>query len=365
MPVISFVQRGCQVAAAAAMSGGKYYAVRHGRSVGVFRSWSATEPLVRGFSGARYKSFTSRTDAEQFVAGSDVGDGGRSDRSGVRAGAAAPAGSGRGGSSRSKRRMAAAGRSATSLSALPAGSLLLYTDGGCDHNTHVRTVRHPAGWGVVGIQKRAAGVLTGAEPVMVELWGPVELSSSSPFFLGAEVASNNTGELSGFAEALYWLRDTEAGHQAAALVYDSEYAADITEGRKRAHKNVALARRCQQLLQSERARRSGGVCLVKVKGHSGDRWNDHADSLAERGKSGSRCDVGRFRSSQPPVISASSAAADGSERVVAQHQQEQESVFQRSVSQRRRRQLSHAEPTGRSVAKRGRCHATDTTTVHR
>jgi hypothetical protein len=87
--------------------------------------------------------------------------------------------------------------------------------------------------------------------------------------------------------------------------------------------------------------------------------------------------VGRFRASQPPVISASSsAAAANSERVVAQHQQEQESVFQCSVSQRRWRQLSNAsnkracsaaatrlddgsEPTGQSVAEH---HATDTTT---
>ena len=55
-----------------------------------------------------------------------------------------------------------------------------------------------------------------------------------------------------------------------------------------AHKNKDLAATCQRLCRNERARRSGGVAFVHVKGHSGDRWNDAADGLVQQGKLGSR-----------------------------------------------------------------------------
>ena len=55
-----------------------------------------------------------------------------------------------------------------------------------------------------------------------------------------------------------------------------------------AHKNKDLAATCQRLCRNERARRSGGVVFIHVKGHSGDKWNDVADDLVQQGKLGSR-----------------------------------------------------------------------------
>lgn len=46
-----------------------YYAVRKGRQAGVYLTWSDCEPLVRGFSGAEYKKFPTREDAEAYVNG--------------------------------------------------------------------------------------------------------------------------------------------------------------------------------------------------------------------------------------------------------------------------------------------------------
>jgi len=253
----------------------KYYAVRRGRQTGIFGSWSVCKPLVTGFPGARYKSFAAREHAEAFVAGVSPS---RVSRPASRA---RPPG-------RAFSKLATQRQStASALAEMPLGSLLLYTDGGCTGNTDVATAVQPAGWGVVVLEK--AGGSRGGEYLrrVTELYGPVELNPSSPWFLGAEVASNNTGELSGIAHALIWLRD-EGGQAPAAVVYDSDYAAKITQGIYKAHKNRDLAGSCKRLCASERQRRAGGVIFVHVKGHSNDTWNDRADALVQLGKLGQR-----------------------------------------------------------------------------
>lgn len=46
---------------------GKYYAVKAGRTPGIYRSWDECKAVVDGFSGAIYKSFRSREEAEAFL----------------------------------------------------------------------------------------------------------------------------------------------------------------------------------------------------------------------------------------------------------------------------------------------------------
>jgi len=45
-----------------------FYAVAKGKSVGIFSSWSECEQRVRGYKGAVYKKFSSRKEAEDFIA---------------------------------------------------------------------------------------------------------------------------------------------------------------------------------------------------------------------------------------------------------------------------------------------------------
>lgn len=45
----------------------KFYAVAAGRSCGVFTDWATTEKQVKGFGGAKYKSFGTREEAESWV----------------------------------------------------------------------------------------------------------------------------------------------------------------------------------------------------------------------------------------------------------------------------------------------------------
>ena len=53
---------------------------------------------------------------------------------------------------------------------------------------------------------------------------------------------------------------------------------------KRTKKNVEAARINRDLYEAEHERRSGGVIMVHVKGHSGDIGNDYADAFVQDGK---------------------------------------------------------------------------------
>ncbi|WP_099974278.1 ribonuclease H family protein [Lactobacillus terrae] len=45
----------------------KYYAVRIGKNSGIYNTWAECKAQVDGFVGARYKSFTSLSEAEDFI----------------------------------------------------------------------------------------------------------------------------------------------------------------------------------------------------------------------------------------------------------------------------------------------------------
>lgn len=45
----------------------KYYAVAKGRKTGIFTTWDECKAQVIGFSGAKFKSFQTREEAEKFI----------------------------------------------------------------------------------------------------------------------------------------------------------------------------------------------------------------------------------------------------------------------------------------------------------
>lgn len=45
----------------------KYYAVKQGRKTGLFTTWAACEAQVKGYSGAIYKSFKEKSEAEAWL----------------------------------------------------------------------------------------------------------------------------------------------------------------------------------------------------------------------------------------------------------------------------------------------------------
>lgn len=50
---------------------GKFYAVKIGKNPGIYNTWVECEKNVKGFSGAIYKSFSNKTEAENFIKGEE------------------------------------------------------------------------------------------------------------------------------------------------------------------------------------------------------------------------------------------------------------------------------------------------------
>ncbi|TPR24603.1 hypothetical protein DY120_04805 [Apilactobacillus micheneri] len=50
----------------------KYYAVKKGRKPGIYQTWSDTQKQVSGFSGAQFKSFATKKEAQTFIKPNDA-----------------------------------------------------------------------------------------------------------------------------------------------------------------------------------------------------------------------------------------------------------------------------------------------------
>ena len=68
--------------------------------------------------------------------------------------------------------------------------------------------------------------------------------------------------------------------------YDSKYASHVASGAWRARKHKPLAAAARRAWDRMRKIAKGRLWMKHVKGHSGDKWNDMADSLADAGRSG-------------------------------------------------------------------------------
>jgi ribonuclease HI len=116
-----------------------------------------------------------------------------------------------------------------------------------------------------------------------EMNGEVVTNQRDEGYLGAEVGSNNTAELSAIAHALRWIL-SESEIESATIRGDSRYALNIASGLWTAKANQALARRVRDLWHEV----SGIIALVgeHVPAHRGHRWNERADHLAFRAMQG-------------------------------------------------------------------------------
>jgi len=153
----------------------------------------------------------------------------------------------------------------------------IYVDGSCignqnvDHNT-------PAGWGVV-IVVDSNDLGRGNGEIFHEFHGKVITDSNDEKFIGAEVGSNNTAELTAFAEALRWCL-TQGGEEDIIIKTDSQYAGNQATGKWKAKANKVLVKKVQNLWKEVSGLRN--LSWEHVKAHSGHRWNERADHLAIR-----------------------------------------------------------------------------------
>ncbi len=158
--------------------------------------------------------------------------------------------------------------------------LYIYVDGSCLGNQNVDKDT-PAGWGVV-IIKDSNDLGRGNGDILHEFHGKVITGDDEENFIGAEVGSNNTAELTAFAEALRWCL-TQGGDEDIIIKTDSQYAGNQATGNWKAKANRELVSHVQNLWNEVSELRE--LSWEHVKAHSGHRWNERADHLAIRAAS--------------------------------------------------------------------------------
>ena len=155
--------------------------------------------------------------------------------------------------------------------------LSLYVDGSCLGNQNVDE-NTPAAWGLV-VVKGDTGLGKGSGEIINETSAMVITDKNAEGFIGAEVGSNNTAELSGFAAALKWLL-VEGGKQPAIIRADSQYAGNLSAGVWKPKANKELVASVQMLWKEVSQLRQ--LSWSHVRAHRGHRWNERADHLALR-----------------------------------------------------------------------------------
>ncbi len=156
----------------------------------------------------------------------------------------------------------------------------IYVDGSCIENRNVGP-NTAAGWGfLVVIGDRGLGKGTG--DLIHEESGIVVTDKESTDWIGAEVGSNNTAELSAMIYALKWAI-TQCPNAPVTIRADSMYALKITDGTWKAKENKLLANRAQEMWKE--ATDLIEINSAHVRAHAGHRWNERADHLAFRAQS--------------------------------------------------------------------------------
>ena len=162
---------------------------------------------------------------------------------------------------------------------------VIYTDGGYHSGEGEIMGAERAGWGWVAVEGGDGDADIAASDI-ARACGPVHLDPTAEGYVGARKLSNNTAEGQGLAEALMWLAQASSvPHGALVLIRpDSQIVVDWATGLSAARTNHELVTNLRRLYTQ--ASSLWRVRWSHVKGHSGHKWNDMADTLAEEGCKG-------------------------------------------------------------------------------
>ena len=155
----------------------------------------------------------------------------------------------------------------------------IYVDGSAPVN--VASTTNPAGWGVVIVENPKNHE---EGEILASYAGPVITDTDDPDYIGAEVGSNNTGELSAIWWGLYIMQALRLlGDNVEVTIYgDSEYAGKMANGTWKAKKNKTLIVGIRAVWRGTLLNGTGLV-WAHVKAHQGHYYNEMADELANRG----------------------------------------------------------------------------------
>jgi ribonuclease HI len=158
----------------------------------------------------------------------------------------------------------------------------IHTDGSCTDSGKGKE-SGVAGWGCYIEEIGADGNIVH----VASLWGPVVTDHESRWFMGSPRGTNQTGEVNAVGQGLMWLNNVPVDDDDAAIVFDSMYAANMTQGKWKPKANKDAIKLNEELLATTSRWRT--VHFVHVKGHSGNEGNDRADERVQWGKDGGPC----------------------------------------------------------------------------
>lgn len=217
-----------------------YYAVRIGKSPGIYTNWEDCKAQVTGYKGAIYKGFEEKKDAEDFMkAGeTDFYEDGADEKTGV-SGLEEKEGN------RRKLIIDEEDKIVSEITAYVDGSFLKDKVFGC------------------------GCVIIKAGEVIAEI---------SEAYEDEELASmrNVAGEIKASELAMRYAVDN--GYNSISIYHDYQGIASWCLGEWKTNKTGTIAYKEFYDSIKDRLR----VYFVKVKGHSGDTYNDMADSLAKK-----------------------------------------------------------------------------------
>ena len=195
----------------------KYYCVRQGRETGIFESWDECKRLVTGYKGAEYKGFTNLEEAKEYMG-----------------------------------RNSSNAEDFSDLSTIGEDCAVAYVDG----SYNIRTKAF--GFGAVIFYRG-------------------ETHTQSMGFDDKSLASmrNVAGEIYGSMYAMKYCVDN--GIKKLYLFYDYAGIEKWCTGEWKCNKEGTAAYRDYYNSIKDKV----CVTFVKVKGHSGDKYNDMADALAK------------------------------------------------------------------------------------
>ena len=185
----------------------KYYAVRKGRKIGIYTDWESCRSQVEGFSGAEYKSFLKKPDAEDYLKGGQKSE---------------------------------------------SGGTVAYVDG-------------------------SFNVKTGEYSFGAVIFSEEKTEEFSEKFSDSEMAEmrNVAGEIKGAEFVMRYC--IKKGIKSVKIVYDYTGIKAWATGEWKANKKgTALYKTYYDSIKDKL-----NVEFQKVKGHSGDKYNDRADALAK------------------------------------------------------------------------------------
>lgn len=195
----------------------KYYAVKNGKRTGIFTTWDECKQNVHGYPGAEYKSFTSKTEAENYLTGT-------------------------------QETVVLQKDSATESEA----EVVAYVDGSFNQESSEFS------YGAVIFYQ-------GEQMHFAEKFSDPDLASMR----------NVAGEIKGSERAMAFAVEKEA--KSLTIHHDYEGIAKWCTGEWQAKKPGTIAYK----QYFDKIKKDVNVKFVKVKSHSGDEFNDLADKLAK------------------------------------------------------------------------------------